>query len=119
MRIRRIGYVAGMVLLVLLVVVGLGENAVKTEVFGVGTQGRSDVGDGYRLTVRYPTVTRGALATPFDVRIHRAGGFDGPIQVAIAWPWLEMWDENSWYPAPSKAWGGRRAVRHGVRSAAR
>ena len=58
-------------------------------------------GAGYRLVVEHPTVTRPALATDFRIRVHKDGGFDEPLQVAVTRRYLEMWDANATIPAPS------------------
>ena len=46
-------------------------------------------------------MSRPALATPFDIEVHRAGGFDGPVRIAVDQEYLRMWDENGLVPAPS------------------
>jgi hypothetical protein len=56
---------------------------------------------GYDLAVRYPTVSRPALASPFEIVVTRPGGFDGPVTIAIDQSYLEMWDENGLLPAPA------------------
>ena len=45
-------------------------------------------------------VTRPALATPFDIRVTRAGGFDEPVRIAVTQAYLRLWDENGLVPAP-------------------
>ena len=57
--------------------------------------------DGSTLTVEHPSTTRPALASPFSVEVVRPGGFDGPIEIAVSRPWIEVWDENGFYPTPS------------------
>jgi len=52
------------------------------------------------LTVRYGSVSRPALATPFDIEVRRTR-FDGPVTVAITGEYLRMWDENGLLPAPA------------------
>lgn len=37
---------------------------------------------GAELVVRYPTVTRPALASPFEIVVERPGGFDGDVETA-------------------------------------
>jgi hypothetical protein len=54
------------------------------------------------LRVRYPTVTRPALATPFEIEVERAGGFENDIELAIDLHYLELWDLNGVYPSPSE-----------------
>jgi hypothetical protein len=66
---------------------------------------RGTASDGTELVVTYPSVTRPALASPFSIEVTRPGGFDGPIELAISRPWIEVWDENGMYPAPSSEVG--------------
>lgn len=66
--------------------------------------------DGIVLTVEYPELTRPALASPFSIEVVDAQGFDGPIEVAISRPWIEVWDENGMYPTPSAETGDDRWV---------
>jgi hypothetical protein len=105
MRIRRFSYVAGMILFTGIVATGVTDSFHWTEVTGVSADTASATRGGYHLEVRYPAVTRPAIASPVDIRVERDGGFDGPIQIAVSWPWLEMWDENAWYPSPSTSYG--------------
>jgi hypothetical protein len=58
-------------------------------------------GGGYDLSVRYGTVSRPALATPFEITVRREGGFSDPIRLIVDRAYLEMWDENGLIPAPS------------------
>jgi hypothetical protein len=53
------------------------------------------------LRVRYPTVTRPALASPFEIVVERAGGFDNEIELAVDLDYIRMWDLNGMFPAPS------------------
>src|SRR5688572_12548450 len=53
------------------------------------------------LAVTYGVVSRPALATPFDIEVRQAGGFDGPVRIAVDQEYLRMWDENGLVPAPS------------------
>lgn len=105
MRVRRLSYTFGALALTALVVTAATDHLQWTATTGVSSNTVRASGEGYELAVRYPSVTRPALASPFDVRVERAGGFDDPIQIAVSWPWLEMWDENSWYPSPSTSYG--------------
>jgi hypothetical protein len=56
---------------------------------------------GAELTVRYPNVSRPALASPFEIVVEQPGGFDGDIELAIDVDYLEMWDLNGIYPSPA------------------
>lgn len=57
---------------------------------------------GAEMTVRYPTVTRPALASPFEVVIERPGGFDNDVEIAIDVNYVELWDLNGIYPSPAE-----------------
>jgi hypothetical protein len=105
MRVRRVSYLVGTILFTAIVATAVTDRLGWTEATGVSAHTASAAHDGYDLEVRYPAVTRPAVASPFDIRVEHDGGFDEPIQIAVSWPWLEMWDENSWYPAPSSAYG--------------
>jgi hypothetical protein len=70
-------------------------------ILGVDSDQVHATGGGLDLDVTYGVVSRPALATPFDIEVHRAGGFDGPIKVAVDHEYLRMWDENGLSPAPS------------------
>ena len=58
-------------------------------------------GGGYTLEVSYPSVSRPALASPFEIMVTRPGGFDGPVTLAVTRDYLKMWDENGLVPAPA------------------
>ena len=47
------------------------------------------------------TVSRPALATPFEIFVTRPGGFEGPVTVVVDRAYLGMWDENGLLPAPA------------------
>ena len=72
-----------------------------TGLYGVTTRTERAEGGGYELEVRYGDRSRGALATPFEIDVHRPGGFDGPVTLAVTADYLRMWDENGLVPAPS------------------
>jgi hypothetical protein len=57
-------------------------------------------GGGYDLTVEHPDVTRPALASVFRIAVHKDGGFDDEVEVAISRHYLEIWDVNATIPAP-------------------
>jgi hypothetical protein len=71
------------------------------DVYGVDTRRVSASGGGYDVAVRYGSVSRPALATPFEIEVTRAGGFDGPVTIAVERHYMEMWDENGLLPSPS------------------
>ena len=95
----------------LVAVMALGVADVFAPVLGVDsgtTSATSD--DGVVLTVEYPALTLPALASPFSIEVVDPQGFDGPIEVAISRPWIEVWDENGMYPTPSAETGDDRWV---------
>lgn len=82
-------------------------------VIGVDTDVVVDrTSDGTSLTVEYSRVTRAGLASPFAIEVTAPGGFDGPIRLAISRGWIEAWDENGWYPAPSAETAGPEWVEY-------
>lgn len=58
-------------------------------------------GGGYDLAVHHGTTSRPALATPFDITVRRAGGFDGPVTLAVTAEYFRLWDENGLFPEPA------------------
>ena len=86
---------AGLILLALFVLAGL------TGVLGIRTASVTGEADGYRMTVTHAQVTRAGIAVPFHVRVTHAGGFDGPLTLAISEGLLERFDFQNFYPNPS------------------
>ena len=98
---RRVGYAITTALLSALMAFVVIDATGGPDVFGVDTDTARDQADGLTLEVRYATVSRPAIATPFDIRVSRPGGFDVPVRVAVDQEYLRMWDENGLVPAPS------------------
>lgn len=71
------------------------------ELWGVSAGRVRDAEDGYVLEVKYPDVTRPAIATPFEIFVEKADGFGGPVDIAIDPQFLEMWDYQAFYPEPT------------------
>lgn len=69
-------------------------------VFGAKTSTVSATGGGYTLTVSYPHVIRPGLAVGWEVRVTRAGGFDGPIDVATTFGYFSLFDFNNLQSLP-------------------
>ena len=59
----------------------------------------------YDLRVKYPAISRAGEPAPLDVRVERAGGFDGPIQLQLCDDFFDDLDFQSWYPTPSAETG--------------
>jgi hypothetical protein len=103
-RIRHRRLTAWVTFAMLALVIGsaLADGADVIDVWGVDddtVEARS--ADGAVLTVRYPNVTRPALASPFAIEVHQPGGFDDDVELAIDLRYLELWDLNGVYPSPS------------------
>jgi hypothetical protein len=104
MRVHRAVYAATTAALLALMAITLLD--IRNPVLGVDSAhvtATSD--DGATLVVEYPEVTRPALASPFTIEVTFRGGFSAPIELAIARPWIEMWDENGLYPTPASETG--------------
>ena len=97
-RIRRVGYGVMSAALAALLTVALAD--IRNPVLGVDTAERSQrLDDGGELVVTYTELTRPALASPLAIELTRPGGFDEPIELAVSRPWIEVWDENGFYPS--------------------
>lgn len=91
--------------LLLVVLVGLavvGGTGVLTT-YGVATAHVTAEGGGYELDVRYGTVSRPGLATPFEITVGRDGGLEAPVRVAVDSDYLSIWDQNALNPPPVAA----------------
>jgi hypothetical protein len=71
------------------------------DVYGVDTAHVRAVAGDLELDVRYGTVSRPGLATPFEITVTRTGGFDEPVVLAVDGEYLSLWDENGLDPEPS------------------
>ena len=75
----------------------------EVDVWGVDDERiTATAASGAELVVRYPSVTRPALASPFEIVVERPGGFENDVEIAIDLHYLEMWDLNGLYPAPAE-----------------
>ena len=103
LRRRRLLYATTSFVLALLVGLAVVDAAGFADVYGVDTDHVRADGGGYALDVRYGTLSRPALATPLEITVVRAGGFDGPVTVAISAEYLSIWDENGLDPDPASS----------------
>lgn len=72
------------------------------DIWGVDDATVDAVGpSGATLTVRYPTVSRPALASPFEIVVEQPSGFDGDVELAVDLDYLALWDLNGLFPNPS------------------
>ena len=82
-------------LLVLLVGTG------ATGLLGVHSTTRSGSGGGYEVTVEYAAVARAGLDVPWQVQVRRAGGFDGPVTLAVTADYFDIYEEQGLDPQPT------------------
>ena len=68
--------------------------------YGVRTRTVSAAAGGYELSVRYASVSRPGLATPWSLEVRRPGGFPEGITVAVMSSYFDFFDENGLDPAP-------------------
>jgi hypothetical protein len=71
--------------------------------YGTRTGEKSAAAGGYVVTVTYPKVSRPGHAVRYEVRVKRAGGFDGPIHMRFSSAYFDLFDENSFGPDPESA----------------
>jgi hypothetical protein len=57
------------------------------------------------LMLTYPAISRSGQPSPLDIRVISAGGFDGPIRIALCDDLFDHLDFQNWYPNPSKETG--------------
>jgi hypothetical protein len=98
---RRVGYAITTALLTVLMLLALVDSFGSAAIYGVDSATEEASAGDLDLAVTYGVVSRPALATPFDIEVHRPGGFDGPVRIAVDQEYLRMWDENGLVPAPS------------------
>jgi hypothetical protein len=82
----------GATVLVLFVVAG------AIGAFGTRTTTKTVEGNGYRVTVTYPSHSRPGHAVRFKVAIHADQGFTDPIRIRMAATYFELFDENAFDP---------------------
>jgi hypothetical protein len=68
--------------------------------YGVRTRTATASGGGYELSVRYASVSRPGLATPWSFEVTRPGGFPDGLTVAVTSSYFDAFDENGLGPAP-------------------
>lgn len=98
---RRTLYAVTTISLTAVIALGIIDALGWFDAYGVETATVRASGGGYTLEVSYPSVSRPALASPFEIVVTRPGGFDGPITLAVTGEYLKMWDENGLVPAPA------------------
>src|SRR6266540_5831580 len=92
---RRVGLGA------LALVVGLG----LATFLGARSATTASTAAGYTMVVTHPVVTRPGLATPLRIEVGHAGGFAGPVTLAVSREIFERFDFQNLYPNPSAETG--------------
>ena len=70
--------------------------------YGVRTTTKTAAGGGYELSVRYASISRPGVATPWSFEARRAGGFPDGLTVAVTSSYFDAFDENGLGPAPEE-----------------
>jgi hypothetical protein len=105
-RFERWGMRVGMLVLALIVLAG------SVGLLGPRTGGITAAAAGYQLDVEYPAISRAGEPAPLHVRVEHAGGFDGPVQLALCDDLFDHLDFQSWYPNPSAETGDTSELRY-------
>jgi hypothetical protein len=82
-------------LLVLIVLAG------STGMLGVHSTTSTGSGEGYDVSVEYAAVARAGLDVPWQVQVRRAGGFDGPVTLAVTADYFDIYEEQGLDPQPT------------------
>ncbi|MGZ4110653.1 MAG: hypothetical protein ACXVQU_03730 [Actinomycetota bacterium] len=61
---------------------------------------------GYTVVATYPEVTRPGLPVRWEYTVRHAGGFDGPVTLAITFDYLDLFDLTNIEPEPTSASSG-------------
>ena len=70
--------------------------------YGVRSRTASATGGGYEVSVRYASISRPGLATPWSMEVRRPGGFPDGVTVAVTSSYFDAFDENGLDPAPEE-----------------
>ena len=87
----RRAFVVGLVVFLALGALGL---------YGVRTTSATAAGGGYDVMVRYASISRPGLATPWSFEVRRPGGFPQGLVVAARSTYFDAFDENGFSPTP-------------------
>lgn len=72
-----------------------------TSLLGPRTQTHRANAGGHELTVTAPATTRSGLSHTLEITVRRAGGFDGPVTLAVDPAYLDLFDQHGITPQPS------------------
>jgi hypothetical protein len=68
---------------------------------GVRTGDATSSESTWSLRLHYATVARAGLDVPWQVTVTHAGGFDGPVKLAITGRYLDIYETQGFHPEPS------------------
>jgi hypothetical protein len=88
----RRGAVALLTLVVLLGLAGF---------LGVRSATVSASGGGYELTLTYPRIARAGLDVPWELTVHKPGGFTEAVVIVVESDYFDMFETQGWTPEPS------------------
>ena len=72
-----------------------------TGLLGVHSTTSTTTDRGYEVTVEYAALARAGLDVPWQVRVHRDGGFDGPVTLAVTADYFDIYEEQGLDPQPA------------------
>jgi hypothetical protein len=81
----------------LVLIVGAG----ATGLLGVHSTTSTGADRGYEVSVEYAAVARAGLDVPWRVQVRRAGGFDGPVTLAVTADYFDIYEEQGLDPQPT------------------
>jgi hypothetical protein len=86
---------AFLVLLLLVVLAGL------VGLAGVRSTTSTHTELGWTLTLEHASIARAGLDVPWEVRVRRQGGFDGPVTLAVTGEYLDIFETQAFHPEPA------------------
>lgn len=86
---------AGVALLAAIVALG------ASGLLGVRTETVSAEKAGHRLAVTYPRVARSGLDVTWEAEVRRAGGWTGPVVLAVEGSYLDLFETQAFHPEPA------------------
>jgi hypothetical protein len=97
---RRVLYNVTALVLTAIVLTALLESLANFPLFGMDARVVHASSATTDLEVSYPRVARGQLDTDLTIRVHRSGGFSGPVTVEISADYLGMFTNQRPSPQP-------------------
>jgi hypothetical protein len=68
---------------------------------GVHTSSATAEGNGYRMTLHYPSVARAGLDTPWQVTVTHRGGFGKLLTIAVTGDYFNIFETQGFHPQPA------------------